>query len=73
MTGSDYLTKWADTPADASPAPANEQVVAALKPETLDRLQAQPAKISTLSLQLPQPQARLQSWTDAWNQVKAGS
>ncbi|WP_185278135.1 ABC transporter substrate-binding protein [Leifsonia shinshuensis] len=73
MTGKDFLTKWANTPADSSPAPANKSVVASLEPATLDRLQANPDKISSLALQLPQPADRLQSWVDAWTQVKAGS
>jgi hypothetical protein len=47
--------------------------VASLEPATLDRLQANPDKISSLALQLPQPADRLQSWVDAWTQVKAGS
>lgn len=72
MTGKDFLTKWANTPADASPAPANKAVVDALEPATLERLQANPDKIPSLALQLPQPADRLQSWVDAWTQVKAG-
>ncbi|KQR50607.1 hypothetical protein ASF88_15260 [Leifsonia sp. Leaf336] len=73
MTGKEFLTKWANTPADSSPAPANKSVVDALEPATLDRLQANPDKISSLALQLPEPADRLQSWLDAWTQVKAGS
>lgn len=73
MTSSEFLTRWANTPADASPAPANKSVVDSLAPATRARLQADPAKISELALQLPQPADRLQSWVDAWTQVKAGS
>lgn len=73
MTSSDFLKKWAETPADASPAPANEAVAGSLDADTLTRLQAQPDRIADLALQLPQPDAVLQSWTDAWTQVKAGS
>ena len=73
MTGKEFLAKWANTPTDSSPAPANKAVVDALKPATLERLQANPDKISSLALQLPEPAARLQSWVDAWTQVKAGS
>ncbi|MGN6428558.1 extracellular solute-binding protein [uncultured Leifsonia sp.] len=73
MTGADFYTKWANTPADASPAPANKTVVSSLPAATLTRLQASPDKISSLALQLPQPADRLQSWVDAWTQVKAGS
>lgn len=71
MTSSDYLKKWAETPEDASPAPANEAVASSLDADTLTRLQAQPDKITDLALQLPQPDDVLQSWTDAWTQVKA--
>ncbi|GAA4481061.1 ABC transporter substrate-binding protein [Microbacterium panaciterrae] len=73
MTGKDFYTKWANTPQDASPAPANKAVVDTLEAGTLTRLQANPDKISSLALQLPQPADRLQSWVDAWTQVKAGS
>ncbi|HEV7184831.1 MAG TPA: extracellular solute-binding protein [Leifsonia sp.] len=73
MTSKQFLGTWTDDPADASPAPANKKVVASLKSTTLDRLQANPNKISSLALQLPEPAARLQSWVDAWTQVKAGS
>lgn len=73
MTGKDFLSKWANTPADTSPAPANKAVVDGLEPATLERLQANPDKIRSLALQLPQPADRLQSWVDAWTQVKAGS
>ena len=73
MTSEKYLTRWANAPADASPAPANKDVVSSLPAATLTRLQANPDKISSLTLQLPQPAARLQSWVDAWTQVKAGS
>ncbi|GAA4156596.1 extracellular solute-binding protein [Leifsonia shinshuensis] len=73
MTSPAFLAKWANTPADASPAPANKSVVDSLPAATMDRLQANPDKISSLALQLPQPADRLQSWVDAWTQVKAGS
>jgi spermidine/putrescine-binding protein len=71
MTSSQFYTKWANTPTDASPAPANKSVVNSLPASTLERLQAVPSKISTLALQLPEPAAVLQSWEDAWTQVKA--
>jgi Spermidine/putrescine-binding periplasmic protein len=73
MTSKGFLTKWANSPADASPAPANSSVVGALPQATLARLQANPDKISSLALQLPEPADRLQSWIDAWTKVKAGS
>lgn len=73
MTGSDFLTKWAESPEDASPAPANEAVATSLDADTLTRLQAQPDRIADLALQLPQPEAVLQSWTDTWTRVKAAS
>lgn len=73
MTSSKFLSKWANAPVDASPAPANKSVVNSLPTATLTRLQANPDKISSLALQLPEPAARLQSWVDAWTQVKAGS
>jgi spermidine/putrescine-binding protein len=73
MTGKKFLGTWANTPSEASPAPANQAVVASLQAATLTRLQAEPQKISQLALQLPEPAARLQSWVDAWTQVKAGS
>lgn len=73
MTSEKYLLRWANAPADASPAPANKDVVDSLPAATLTRLQANPDKISSLALQLPQPAARIQSWVDAWTQVKAGS
>lgn len=73
MTSSKFLSKWANAPVDASPAPANKSVVNSLPAATLTRLQADPDKISSLALQLPEPAARLQSWVDAWTQVKAGS
>jgi spermidine/putrescine-binding protein len=72
MTGSEFLTQWADTPADASPAPANEKVVASLNQSVRTRLQTYPNKISSLALQLPEPAATLQSWVNAWQTVKAG-
>ncbi|WP_147481226.1 PotD/PotF family extracellular solute-binding protein [Streptomyces shenzhenensis] len=72
MTGSKFLTKWADTPEDASPAPANQKVVESLDSSVTSRLQADPAKISSLALQLPMPTARMQSWEDLWQKVKAG-
>jgi spermidine/putrescine-binding protein len=72
MTSSEFLNQWANTPADASPAPANEKVVNALTTATMNRLQAEPSKISDLALQLPEPAARLQTWINAWQQVKAG-
>jgi spermidine/putrescine-binding protein len=73
MTGESFLGTWANTPADASPAPANEAVVKSLSPETLTRIQADPSKIDSLILQLPLPADELQSWIDAWTKVKAGS
>ncbi|MEY9853136.1 spermidine/putrescine-binding protein [Leifsonia sp. EB41] len=73
MTSPSFLAKWANTPADASPAPANKSVVDSLPASTMNRLQANPDKISRLALQLPEPADRLQSWVDAWTQVKAGS
>lgn len=73
MTSKDFLAKWANTPADAAPAPANASVVSGLQQATLERLQANPEKISSLALQLPEPADRLQSWVDAWTKVKAGS
>lgn len=72
MTGSEFLTKWANTPADASPAPANEKVVDALSDSVKTRLQADPANIEKLALQLPEPAARLEDWANAWQEVKAG-
>ena len=72
MTSSAFLKKWADTPSDASPAPANESVVESLSAATRTRLQTYPDKISDLALQLPEPDATLQSWQDAWTKVKAG-
>jgi spermidine/putrescine-binding protein len=71
MTGSQFLSKWANTPADASPAPANEKVVASLSTAVNTRLQANPGKISSLALQLPEPAATLQAWEDAWQKAKA--
>ncbi|HCF99812.1 MAG TPA: hypothetical protein DEV93_04645 [Chloroflexi bacterium] len=73
MTSDEFLSKWANSAADASPTPANKLVVDALLPATLQRLQATPDTISSLALQLPAPAARIQSWVDAWTQVKAGS
>lgn len=72
MTGSEFLTKWANTPEDASPAPANQQVVESLSDATKDRLQADPDAIDTLAIQLPQPADRLAEWTSTWQDVKAG-
>lgn len=72
MTGPEFLTKWANTPADAAPAPANEKVVASLPEETKTRLQADPSSIDKLAIQLPVPADRLQEWTDTWQEVKAG-
>lgn len=72
MTGSQFLTKWADTPADASPAPANEKVVNSLGASVRTRLQTYPNRISSLALQLPEPATTLQSWITAWQTVKAG-
>ncbi|WP_336697694.1 ABC transporter substrate-binding protein [Curtobacterium sp. USHLN213] len=72
MTGSTFLTKWANTPADAAPAPANEKVVDSLSADTKTRLQADPSSIDRLAIQLPVPAARLQEWTDTWQEVKAG-
>ena len=71
MTGSQFLSQWANTPADASPAPANQKVVAGLSTTVDTRLQANPGKISSLALQLPQPAATLQAWEDAWQKAKA--
>ncbi|GMA94908.1 hypothetical protein GCM10025881_17320 [Pseudolysinimonas kribbensis] len=73
MTSSAFLKTWAENPADASPAPANKAVVDSLNPETVERLQANPDKVSSYSLQLPEPADVLQSWIDAWTKVKAGS
>lgn len=73
MTSKQFLSKWANSAADGSPAPANRSVVASLEPATKERLQTDPSKISKLALQLPEPADRLQSWVDAWTQVKAGS
>ncbi|WGD37224.1 extracellular solute-binding protein [Lysinibacter sp. HNR] len=71
MTGKEFLSTWAETPEDESPAPANKAVVDGFTPETDQRLQANTDKISQLALQLPQPEERMQSWVDAWTQVKA--
>ncbi|MGO4680233.1 ABC transporter substrate-binding protein [Microbacterium sp. 2MCAF23] len=73
MTGKKFLSKWANSPADSSPAPANQSVVDSLSPATKERLQTNPSTISKLTLQLPMPAERLQSWVDAWTQVKAAS
>ncbi|MFT4043953.1 MAG: extracellular solute-binding protein [Gordonia sp. (in: high G+C Gram-positive bacteria)] len=71
MTSKEFLTKWANTPADASPAPANEAVVKSLPAATLDRLQVNLDIIDRLALQLPVPQSRLQAWDKAWQTAKA--
>ncbi len=72
MTGSKFLTTWTATPSYAAPAPANEKVAESLDASVQTRLQADPDKISSLALQLPQTTDTLQSWQDTWLKVKAG-
>jgi spermidine/putrescine-binding protein len=72
MTGPEYLTRWASDAEAFSPAPANAAALAELDAATLERLQADPAGLADLHLQLPQPEARLQSWIQAWQEAKAG-
>jgi len=70
MTSKDFESKWASDPAAGSPAPANEAAVGALDTSTRDRLQADPALLSNLTLQGPLPEKQLNDWIDVWEQVK---
>lgn len=72
MTSSKFFATWTATPSYAAPAPANEKAVESLNADVQTRLQANPDKISTLALQLPQTTDTLQSWQDTWLKVKAG-
>lgn len=72
MTSDAFLTKWATDHDYHAPAPTNSAVLDALPADALERLQANPEKVDTLALQLPQPADVLQSWADAWQEVKAG-
>ena len=72
MTGSDYLSKWANSTTAQSPAPANQKVVASLSKQIKDRIQAYPDKMDKLAMQLPHPASTLQSWVDLWQRVKGG-
>jgi len=71
MTSSDFLNKYVGPPANQAPAPANETVAKQFNQSILDRLQANPDKIDSLVLQLPEPADRLQAWNDAWQEAKA--
>jgi len=71
MTSPEFLDKWANDEEYHAPAPTNEVVLDGLSAETLERLRANPERVSDLALQLPQPADVLQSWADAWTAVKA--
>lgn len=72
MTSDAFLTKWATDTDYHAPAPTNSAVLEALPADVQERLQADPDKVGDLALQLPQPADVLQSWADAWQEVKAG-
>ncbi|MFF1831473.1 PotD/PotF family extracellular solute-binding protein [Paenarthrobacter sp. NPDC058040] len=72
MTSPQFLSKWAESESSNSPAPTNQEVVRQLSADAQERIQANPDRISDLTMQLPLPVDRLQSWISAWQQVTAG-
>lgn len=72
MISAEFQTGWAEDTERSSPAPANATVHPNLDPEVANRIQSDPAVLDSLTVQRGIPQDVLQSWTELWQEVKAG-
>lgn len=72
MISAEFQTTWANDVDRSSPAPANSTVHPELDEETAARIQSDPAAIDSLVLQRGVDADTMRTWTQLWQEVKAG-